>query len=514
MPRFQIRWSILAVMLLLAIPTFAQTTLPRSTPEAEGLPSSALVSFLDAVAVSPHELHGLVVVRHGKVISEAAWAPYRTDLKHTMYSTSKSFTSTAVGFAVQEKLFSIDDKVISFFPEELPDSVSPYLKSLTIRHLLTMSVGQDPEPTAAIRRTDANWVKEFLAAPIANEPGTKFLYNSLATFMAAAIVQKVTGQTLIEYLTPRLFEPLGIEGADWESDPLGRNTGGWGLRVKTEDMAKLGQLYLQNGQWNGQKLLNADWVAMATSTQIIQHPDLEAELRAASDWEQGYGFQFWRCRHNGFRADGAFGQYILVMPEQDAVIAITSETQNMQGVMDLVWEYLLPAFQDAPLPENPNMSLALNKRIASLALPVPEFAKSKTQKSLKGKVITLPANEAGLENMRFDFVGKQCNMTLTSSQGTHLLMFGAKEWAYSNTDRKGPNLLLSAPGHMAGYLPVEVDGAYRWKDAQTLELTLRYIESPHREVFTFSFAEDAVSLDYFRSDRSASLVKVEGGKLE
>ncbi|MBW7461807.1 serine hydrolase, partial [Paenibacillus sepulcri] len=152
-----------------------------------------------------------------------------------------------------------------------------------------------------------------LAAPVEHEPGTHFVYNSGATYMLSAILQKVTGQTLLEYLQPRLIEPLGIKGAAWDVCPRGINVGGWGLNVTTEDIARFGQLYLQKGMWNGQRLLTEEWIAEATSSQISNGDG------GVNDWAQGYGYQFWRCRHGVYRGDGAFGQFCIVMPEQDAV---------------------------------------------------------------------------------------------------------------------------------------------------------------------------------------------------
>lgn len=240
--------SLLSVNLLLAQNS---SPLPRSTPEAEGVSSEAITRFIEAANSSKHEFHSFMLLRHGKVISEAWWAPYRADLKHTMYSVSKSFTATAVGFALSEKKLSVNDPVISFFPEETPAQPSEFLKRLKVKDLLSMSVGHKTDPTFDIASKNENWIKAFLNTQIVDEPGTKFLYNSAATYMLSAIVQKVTGQQILAYLKPRLFEPLGIEGIDWEIDPQGINVGGWGLRLKTEDMAKFGQLFLQKGVWNG-----------------------------------------------------------------------------------------------------------------------------------------------------------------------------------------------------------------------------------------------------------------------
>ena len=212
--------------------------LVRSNPEAEGVSSESIISFIRAIEASKHEFHSFMFLRHGKVIAEGWWDPYKPELKHTLYSASKSFTSTAVGFAVTENRIRVSDKVVSFFPEYLPETVSPNLADMEIRDLLTMSAGQEPDPTHSLTASETNWIRGFLALPVVNDPGTKFLYNSMATYMLSAIVQKVTGEKIVDYLTPRLFEPLGISGMDWETDPAGINTGGWGLRLKTEDIAK------------------------------------------------------------------------------------------------------------------------------------------------------------------------------------------------------------------------------------------------------------------------------------
>ena len=266
------RYRIFKQSLALAITIFSLqisaqniTSLARGIPEAGGVSSEGILNFVAAADSGRHEFHSFMFLRHGKVIAGGWWSPYRPDLRHSLYSLSKSFTSTAVGFAVTEKLLSVGDKVISFFPDLLPDTVSQNLKDLTVKDLLTMSVGQDHDPTGSIRNWDADWVKSFLALPIKYKPGTKFLYNSVATFMLSAIVQKVTGQKVIDYLKPRLFAPLGIEGMDWEVSPKNINTGGWGLRLKTEDLAKFGQFYLQKGKWNDKQLLPEKWINESTT---------------------------------------------------------------------------------------------------------------------------------------------------------------------------------------------------------------------------------------------------------
>ena len=472
-------------------PAPADSSLPRSSPEAEGVSSEELLIFLDSAAAGRHEFHSIMILRHGKVIAEGWWNPYSPELRHTLYSVSKSFTSTAVGFAVTEKLLSVDDKVVSFFPDQLPDSVSPFLADMTVRDLLTMTAGQDPDPSNVITSSGGNWVSAFLSLPVVNDPGSKFLYNSMATFMLSAIVQKVTGEKVEDYLQPRLFEPLGIEGIDWESSPEGINAGGWGLRVKTEDMAKFGLLYLQKGMWNGKQIIPAAWVEEATSFKIDQAPDATPEIRAGNDWVQGYGYQFWRSRHNSYRADGAFGQYIMVIPEKDAVVAITSESPDMQDVMNMVWKYILPAMKEEALPENRSAAEELKTRLASLALPVPAKTEdSPLAETIRNKRFLLEENNLKLKYLTLDFAGDSCSLSLGNGETVRTIPFGRGEWIPSMTEMAGPGI-LRRPGASSSNL---VAGAFSWEDDSTLVLILRYIESPHHLKITCTFEGDTAEV--------------------
>jgi len=469
--------------------------LPRSTPEAESVSSKAILDFLDAAAKSKHEFHSIMILRHGKVIAEGWWSPYKPQLRHTMYSVSKSFTATAVGFAINEKRLSVNDKVLSFFPEYAPETVSENLAALTVKDLLSMSVGQDPDPTGPVVATDTNWVKGFLAKPVLNKPGTKFLYNSLGTYMLSAIVQKVTGQRILDYLKPRLFTPLGIENMDWEIDPKGINSGGWGLRVRTEDMAKFGQLFLQKGQWKGKQILPASWVEEASTKKIDQNPDATPEAKASSDWLQGYCYQMWRSKNNAYRGDGAFGQYIIVMPDQDAVVVITSETTDMQGEINLVWEYLLPGFKNEKPNEDAAIATQLKKRLATLTLTTPQPAKDSV---FTGRHLTatykLNSNDRNFETISFNTNRNNCVLSIKSGTETYNIKFGNNSWLESTTNKLGPSLVARAKNHFAGLPPPKIVGAYRWTATNTLELTLRYIESPHTETFTAVFNENDVSI--------------------
>ena len=323
----------------------ATKSLPRSSPLSEHVNPKGISDYINAVKQSSQDLHSMMVLRHGKVVAEYWSDGNSADKNHIMNSVSKTFTATGIGFAVAENRLKLSDKVISFFPDQLPAEISANQARLSVRDLLTMSVGHDSDPTDRIRKQNESWERLFLATPVTHEPGTKFIYNSLATYMLSAILKKVTGQQLTDYLYPRLFRPLGITGLEWNTSPSGVNTGGWGLYIKTEDMAKMGQFFLQKGKWNGRQLLPEAWFDEATTAKINQpaqwmSPDTKAD---SSDWLQGYCYQMWRCRHNAFRADGANGQFIIILPEKDAVIVTTANISDMQAEINLIWKYILPA---------------------------------------------------------------------------------------------------------------------------------------------------------------------------
>lgn len=337
---------------------------PRVTPESQGISSNGILKFVEAANASGASWHSFMLLRRGQVVAEGWWNPYAAEFVHSFYSLSKSFTSTAIGMLVKDGKLDISQPVISFFPKETPADPSPYLRQMTVKHLLTMNTGHGEDTLPPMKRSSGKtWVSTFLEQPVTYEPGSHFLYNTGATYMLGAILHAITGQTLVQYLGPRLFQPLGITGYDWETSPQGLNTAGYGLRAKTEDIAKLGQLYLQKGQWKGQALLTESWVKDATSYQTSSQVN-------NGDWSEGYGYQFWRCRHNAFRGDGAMGQYCIVIPDKEVVIAITSQTNDMQQSLNIVWDNLLPAIEPAPLPEAPQAHKALREQLEKLSLPV------------------------------------------------------------------------------------------------------------------------------------------------
>ena len=342
-------------------------SLPRSTPSAHAVDPRGIAAFVDALEAAPNiEPHSIMLLRDGSVLAEGWWAPYAPDRVHLLYSLSKSFTAAAVGLAVGEGLLSLDDTVLSFFPELDAEITDPRTRRMRVRHLLAMASGHREETLDRAREADpANLVRGFFLVPPDEEPGAVFAYNQPCTYTLSVIVQRLAGSSLTEYLRPRLFEPLGIDDVGWIRFG-GYEIGFSGLHAQTEAVAALGQLYLQNGSWGGRQLLPSWWVEEASRPHVANGSD------PASDWEQGYGFQFWIARH-GFRGDGAYGQFCVVLPEHGVVLAMTGQGEDMQGVLNLAWEHLLPAFgrPDGAVTaavEDDAADAALAARLASLAL--------------------------------------------------------------------------------------------------------------------------------------------------
>jgi len=329
----------------------AQTTgesgsLPRVTLN-ERFPVAAIGAFLDAMQERNMELHSIMILKNGKVVYERWFDDNKPDDNHPFYSVSKTWAAMAVGFAIAEGKFTVDDKIITFFPEDLPADISEYLAEMRIKDLLTMRVGHEDNPTKgdASRYIPGRWENYFFAYPIPYKPGTHFTYNGLASYMLSALIQKTTGEKLLDYLKPRLFEPLGIEGIQCFETAEGVHDSNAGMSGKTEDMAKLGQFLLQKGKWNDKQILPQAWIEEATTTIPYTNPGpATADTAHGPDWQQGYGYQIWKNRY-GFSARGNLGQYIVVLPEQNAVIAITAHDMRFQEHLDLVWEHLLPTLK-------------------------------------------------------------------------------------------------------------------------------------------------------------------------
>lgn len=402
-----------------------------ATPESQGVPSEAILKFIDGCektfdAGDLGAMHGFVIVRHGKVIAEGSWKPFDTlNETHMLYSHSKSFTSSAIGLLADRGKIDLDERIVDIFSNEVPAKVSENLAQLRVRDLLTMNVGKKDH----LLRDGGDWVKEFLSKDFFRKPGTGFKYDSDATYMLAAIVEKKSGMKMMDYLQKNMFDQIGIAKAWTTCSPQGIPCGGWGMNMTTRELARFGQLYLNRGDWDGKRVLSSDWVSLATTRQTWsgwQNVGVKA-LGEGTDWEQGYGFQFWRCRHGAYRADGAGGQYTVVIPEKDMVVSAHAGLGDFPKELDLIWDNLLPVLKDAPLAENPSAQKKLADRLAKLAIKPVEFARAR--KWTTPFEFSLRENSRGFKSVRFDPKdGGGCICTLVTRAGEQKFPAGTGEW--------------------------------------------------------------------------------------
>lgn len=321
-------------------------SLPTSTPLDHGIDPAGLLAFLDGVRDDDGlELHGLAVARHGHVVARGGADPYTVDRVQLVYSLSKVLTTTAIAFLWQDGRLGLDDPVVDHLGDLVPADVDPRWRGVSIRHCLTMTVGHEVDAWAAVMdRSDpaalgarGDWVARALAVPPTAAPGSVFAYNQVATYLLSVVVAHLAGGVRA-MLRPRLLDPLGIGEVPWQTDPQGREQGFSGAHLATDDVLALAQFVLDRGTWQGQRLLDEAWFDAGT----VAFGPIDGDPDTSVDWRRGYGFAFWMQEH-GFRGDGAFGQFLCVLPDKDLAIAITSEQVHMQATLDLLWAHVVPA---------------------------------------------------------------------------------------------------------------------------------------------------------------------------
>jgi CubicO group peptidase (beta-lactamase class C family) len=438
----------------------------------QGVDPAAVLAFVDAVDTDPAvEQHSLMVLRHGHVVAEGWWAPHTAERTRLLYSLSKSFTSTALAFALSEGLVDLDDTAVSYFPEFTDQIIDPRSRSITLRHLASMASGHDRDMLDdAVARDPDEPVRGFLLVPPDQAPGSVFAYSQPCAYTLAAVIQRKAGKRLSEYLRPRLFDPLGIGEVGWQCWPPGRELGFSGLFARTEDVAKLGLLYLQSGRWGDDQLVPEPYVKDATSRQI------DTSRQDNVDWQQGYGYQFWMARH-GYRGDGAFGQFCLVLPEQRAVVAMTGGTEAMQTVLDHVWEQLLPGLGSATPDEGAQPDL--EERLHGLHLrarqahPSPARWADWTAAPFPVKSAKDPAAGAVLTSVAVGRADDHLEVTFFEPDNSLTFAVASGQW------------LVSEPRDANGdVVPVAASGG--WLDDRNLLVEVIFLESPHRMDFVCS----------------------------
>ena len=470
----------LCLGLMLSASVLAQTNeLPRSTPEEQGVPSKALIALFDSLHALPlTDMHAVVVMRHGKVIGEMYPKPYAPEYRHTMYSCSKTFVGIAVGLAIEDNRLRLDDRVAAIFPELLPDSVSKDLADMTVRHLLTMASGVKPDWN--MRSRGKEWIRTFLSKPV-KDPGTQYAYDSMVSYMLAAVVQKVTGKKLTEYLQERVFTPMNVTEWAWEESPEGVNTGGWGVHIQPESLAKFGQLILNEGRWEGKQLVSAEWIREMCK----KHRETGREV---------YGYHIWHCGgHDGaVRADGALGQYVISVLDKDMVVVMTEATLgNGRDQRRLIWDVLLPHIQDEPLPANKKDYQALLKKQEGYKLAeVKGKASSAFASNWENKTIELGKNTFGWKSLKLNFGKKQVTLTVTETNGkTYELPFGYQQWMTTAFDAYPPYSITPVDRFKGLEGPYYASGSYAWISKEELQLKAHYVNWVSALEMTFRLKE-------------------------
>ena len=480
------------------------TVLPRATPAEKHVDPRAIAAFLDAAAANGIELHGFMLYRGGAVIAEGWWSPYRADIPHMQHSLAKSVTATAIGLAVAEGRLALDDAVVSFFPDRLPLRVGENLAAMTLRDLLTMRSGHRTGISgAAWRHLPTDWATAFLATDVSDRPGTRFVYSSASSYMLSAILQKVTGERMRDYLEPRLFAPLGISSLTWDTSPSGVNPGGNGLSFPTEASLKLGVLHLHGGMWEANRVVPQGWVRAATQPAILpafSEDPAAARHLAEQAPDRGYGYHWWTWPDGAFLASGLFGQYAIVLPAQDAVIAVTAALPSRDDrLLDLIWRDLRPALGSFAPPAASSGTLAA--RLKALALdmprprPTPAFAAH-----ISGRRFTIRANAYGVAAITLHLPDRNVTdrnaaapigrFILQDEAGTHEIALGLQAPVESMTSMPGASL------HHA-YQPAEmrVLATGQWVDEHVFAMQWHFIETAFRDTVLCRFTDDGVTIE-------------------
>ena len=477
---------------------------PRTTPEAVGIPSASIEWLLDRLEEGWTEPHGLMIMRHGKVCAEGWWAPYATGIRHGLQSHTKTYAATAVGIAYTEGLLKLTDRIVDIFPDEIPENPSENLKKLTVRDVLCMGCGMDTMP-----RPSKDWIREFLATPVNHVPGTTFMYNSTGSTFLGAIVRKLTGLGLHDYLKPRLFDKIGIDAENlrWITMPDGMEVGGGGLFATTEDNLRLMKLYADGGVWEGERILAEDYVKLATSKQNDSATE-RAVNPPAEDNFVGYGFQIWMCRPKGvYRADGAMGQFTIVFPERDILLAITENASGSTGgampqkALDTIWKWMdaLPGPETEILPEDPEASAHLARRMQMLALPAPRRSpESPLQEKINGSTYAVTDGYFALADagmVRFmsgeDRPGgaKALSLTFAENACTLTCLVDGKPQSLTAA-MDGTRLRNELPG-----MPSIALCSGCWEADNVFRLRLRMVETCNETSITFTFSGDQAQVE-------------------
>ncbi len=476
--------------------------LVRATPEAEGISSRDLLQLVEDLDHSGSEMHGLMVMRHGKVIAEGWWAPYAPGFAHASQSLTKTVTGTAFGIAMGEGLLALDDRLVDIFPEYVPENSQRWLGELRMSHILTMSAGMETQPAVF----DQGWIRKFFTMPIVHEPGSAFYYNSIACSMVGACIRKKTGLGLMDYLRPRLFEKIGISSANirWYCHEDGLENGSGGIVTSTEDNARLIQLYLNGGMWGGERILPQEWVRWATKLRNNHFCEVAADAPPG----MGYGGMMW-TQGSAFYADGAMGQLAIGFPEKDLLISVnqTCADQASERRMRAVLFGFAAFANNSPMPEDPKAWGMLTRRLKTLALPAPDYAPDSPMIPLvHGRKCRITEGHAAffaedvaifnrnyhdtVSAFGFEFKRGLLVLAIESESGMHRALAGLDGRTRLN--------------RLSGNIPTEdVVLSANWIEENELALQIRWLEICRTRQIVFRFEEGGVTI--------SSTVKQVGG---
>lgn len=489
-----------------------RTEFPRITPEQAGVSSKAVMAFLDALEGGHTEMHGLVIMRHGCILTEGFWAPYARGQVHMCNSLTKTYMGTAIGIAIQEGLLTLDTRLIDIYPEYAPEEPSGFLRKLTIYKMLHMGTGMLSFPP-----DDADWVKNFVNHPIIEEPGTTFHYSSVNSTLLGKIIYRITGKNVYDYLNEKLFGKIGIDydNLDCSRQPGGRDMWAWRTYSTTEDNLRLMKVYLDGGlvtyrtdagEEFTERVLPEEFVKLATTSRIDNRP---AEMikngeDPKTDGTSGYGFQMWMCKYPGaYRADGASGQFSIVIPDKDMIIAMNQHSNHPEKSLECIWDVLIPALSDEPLPEDPEALKTLERRLRHMAVESPVFKPYSAQKaaisgSYKAVEGSFDPFVLSMSLMNDPAANPNLVDTFTLRFGT---MEGTLEWV--GKDRSHVSLEFSMDGSRR-YNRLRSPWEYAskcwangWFETDTrFRLELMWPENDSTRSFVFDFSDNGVTVSY------------------
>lgn len=486
------RLTIVCLLLSACLTVMGQVgDLPRSTPEAEGVNPVLISNLCHVLDSNPEvEVHHLMILRHGKVISEIHATPYRATDKHLLNSASKTVTGMAVGLAIQDKLLSIDDKVSKYLRDKMPATLSPALDSLTVRHLLMMAAGRKED--VSLFMGEADWLTEWFKGDF-HGVGKEFQYDSMVTHALAMIVCRLTGKSLMEYVQGRIFSPLHITEADWEMAPDSVEIAGWGLRLQAESEAKLGQLMLQGGEWNGEQLLSRQWVKEMTKRHIRTNaqPKLSSAERFKkwllkvkdhiiswftgynnSNYFSGYGYQtksILKPYAEAFFAAGYGGQLIYVVPKCDLVIVVNGRAADYGNELNAFYDYLVVPLLSGEAP-------AALPACDAMRIDIPSGqADHPLERRLLGKRIVLEDNPMGIKVIEVNGKGNDRIFTMTDFRGILRAVAACGEWRFTEGDERPIYIMDNLVQFTGMHRPFTSAAAYGWH-GDTLAMRVDWLD--------------------------------------